>query len=552
MVAVSLWRARTYNSVDDKEMATPKFFILASALFAATLHAQTPEVVLRATTRLVQINVIATQHGAAVAGLKKSDFQVFDNGKQQEIRQFSEDTRAVLPVSAERLPPGTFTNQLEQRSGAPAAVTGILLDGVNTSFADQAYARQQVIQFLRQIQPQDRIAIYTLDSRGLRVLHNYTTDSADLVAKLSRYPGDTGINDVLGGWLTSGGDIEREYRLNTGIGITLGALEFIANNLATLPGRKNLIWISAGFPLQIGLLGTRGSDRSAQSISTPSTARGMPGAARTIPLTPAAQRTWTDEVDRTVRLLNNSNLAIYPIDARGLMASASVRAAVLGIDNQEVMQELARRTGGRVFIDTNDIAGGIRTAVEDSSLTYAVGFYPQDDKFDNAFHVLKVKVAGYPHLDLHYRRGYVDQTAPSQDEKLRRAALADSILSPMDANGMGLRARVRKTSAGLDVMLRVAPSSIMLDPQGDRWVGRIDFLLVQKDDRGHKFNGVDDTFSMELRRANYEKLQREGLIYHRVIPRELKATELRLVARDASTGAIGCISVPITEIPSQQ
>jgi hypothetical protein len=92
----------------------------------------------------------------------------------------------------------------------------------------------------------------------------------------------------------------------------------------------------------------------------------------------------------------------------------------------------------------------------------------------------------------------------------------------------------------------------MLDPQGDRWVGRIDFLLVQKDDRGHKFNGVDDTFSMELRRANYEKLQREGLIYHRVIPRELKATELRLVARDASTGAIGCISVPITEIPSQQ
>ena len=79
-------------------MVTRRFVILASALIAATLNAQTPEVVLRATTRLVQINVIATQHGAAVPGLKKSDFQVFDNGKQQEIRQFSEDTRAVLPV----------------------------------------------------------------------------------------------------------------------------------------------------------------------------------------------------------------------------------------------------------------------------------------------------------------------------------------------------------------------------------------------------------------------------------------------------------------------
>ena len=92
-------------------MATRKFFLLASALFAATLNAQTPEVVLRATTRLVQINVIATQHGAPVPGLKKSGFQVFDNGKPQEIRQFSEDTRAVLPVSAERLPPGTLGHE---------------------------------------------------------------------------------------------------------------------------------------------------------------------------------------------------------------------------------------------------------------------------------------------------------------------------------------------------------------------------------------------------------------------------------------------------------
>jgi VWFA-related protein len=533
-------------------MAIRKFFILAPPLFAATLNAQTPDVVLRATTRLVEINVIATQHGAAVPGLKKTDFQVYDNGKKQEIRQFSEDTRAVLPISAERLPPGTFTNQLEQRSGAPAAVTGILLDGVNTSFADQAYARQQVIQFLKQIQPQDRIAIYTLDSRGLRVLHNYTTDSADLVAKLSGYAGEPAINDVLGGFLSGFGGLEREYRVSTTIGITLPALEFIANNLATLPGRKNLIWISAGFPLQIGFLDAGRPDRSAQSISTPSSTRGIPGAAGTVRLIPAAQRSWTEEVDRTVRLLNNSNLAIYPIDARGLMASASARAAVLGINNQEIMQELARRTGGRVFINSNDIAGAIRTAVEDSSVTYTMAFYPQNDKFDNSFHVLKVKVAGLSHLDLHYRRGYVDLTAPPQDEKLRRAALADSILSPMDANGMGLRARVRRTDAGLDVMLRVDPGSIMLDPQGERWVGRIDFLFVQKDDQGHEFTGVDYTFSMQLGRSNFEKLQKEGLIYHRVIPRELKATELRLVARDASTGAIGCISIPITEIPAQQ
>src|SRR6202451_970906 len=130
--------------------------MILAALGAASLGAQMPEPVIRTTTRLVQVNVIVTKNGAPVPGLKKEDFQVFDNGKQQEIRQFSEDTRAVLPTAAAPLPPGTFTNQLEQRSGTPAAVTAILLDGVNTKFSDQTYARKQVVEFLKQIQPEDR------------------------------------------------------------------------------------------------------------------------------------------------------------------------------------------------------------------------------------------------------------------------------------------------------------------------------------------------------------------------------------------------------------
>ena len=141
-----------------------QFLMLAPALLATALQAQAPEdVVIRTTTRLVQINVIVTKHGAPVPGLKKEDFQVFDNGKRQEIRQFSEDTRAVLPAAAEPLPPGTFTNQLEQRSGTPAGVTAILLDGVNTTFNDQSYARLQVIKFLQQIKPEDRIATFDQD-----------------------------------------------------------------------------------------------------------------------------------------------------------------------------------------------------------------------------------------------------------------------------------------------------------------------------------------------------------------------------------------------------
>jgi VWFA-related protein len=181
-----------------------------------------------------------------VPGLKKEDFQVFDNGKRQEIRQFSEETRAILPSAAAPLPQGTFTNQLEQRSGTPAAVTAILLDGVNTRFSDQTYARKQVVQFLKQIQPEDRIAIYTLDTRGLRVLHDYTTDSSDLVAKLAKYQGtlrrmspgkrlERSAGRVAGG---RGATAMRAFFLNDRILQTLHAIEFIADNLAPCPAAR--------------------------------------------------------------------------------------------------------------------------------------------------------------------------------------------------------------------------------------------------------------------------------------------------------------------------
>jgi VWFA-related protein len=525
---------------------------ILAALAASALSAQVPDTIIRTTTRLVQVNVIVTKKGEPVPGLKKEDFQVFDNGKRQEIRQFSEETRAILPSAAAPLPQGTFTNQLEQRSGTPAAVTSILLDGVNTRFSDQTYARQQVVQFLRQIQPEDRVAIYTLDSRGLRVLHDYTTDSSDLVARLAKYQGDiapdvTGASDLidpLGGWLGSGGNsYERNFFLNQRILQTLQAIEFIAQNLAPLPGRKNLIWVSSAFPLQVGFLNTGGGTGAPRGLRN--------GSGMNSSRLPRDQQTWTADADKTIRALNNANLAIYPVDARGLVASASARVASRTYRNQATMEELAARTGGRAFTNTNDIAGAIRTAVADSSVTYTLGFYPQNDKFNNSFHDLKVKLIDFPHLELRYRKGYVDQSTPPQDEGLRRAALRDAVLSPMDGNGIGLRANVRETSGGFDLTLRVDPKTILLDPQNDRWAGKLDLLFVEKDKHGAQTYGVDDTVSLELKQQSYDRVQQEGLMYHRVLPGPGNATEIRVVVRDASTGAVGSVTAPLNAIPSQ-
>jgi VWFA-related protein len=160
---------------------------------------------------------------------------------------------------------------------------------------------------------------------------------------------------------------------------TAGTLEDIANHLAPLPGRKNLIWVSGSFPLYIWL---------------------------DAPYTPAIatqeRRTFSNEIERAARALNNAGLAIYPVDARGLIAPSfanrrpgSTRGDIPGRRgyqapitlspnraNFDALNTLADRTGGRVFYHTNDILGSIRRAIDDSRVTYVLGYYPSHGQWD--------------------------------------------------------------------------------------------------------------------------------------------------------------------------
>src|SRR5271163_3628088 len=136
----------------------------------ADVSPKQPEVILKATTRLVQVSVIVDRHGQPVADLKKEDFQLKENGRLQKIDLFNVQAtdKATLPQAANPLPPGVYTNELTQRPGTPASVTIILIDNNNTNLVRQMYARQQILKYLQTIKPEDRIGIYRL-SGGLKV-----------------------------------------------------------------------------------------------------------------------------------------------------------------------------------------------------------------------------------------------------------------------------------------------------------------------------------------------------------------------------------------------
>jgi len=96
---------------------------------------------------------------------------------------------------------------------------------------------------------------------------------------------------------------------------------------------------------------------------------------------PGKRDAWP-EVERAARALNRSNLAIYPVDARGLMVGqqyvgSMMKPELRNPDTSEfaTMQMLAERTGGRAFFNNNDLAAALHQAADDARVTYVLGYY---------------------------------------------------------------------------------------------------------------------------------------------------------------------------------
>ncbi len=555
---------------------TPMLLLISTGCLLAQLPKPTgPEsadgpVILKSTTRLVMLSVVARdKNGQPAADLKKEDFRIKVNGKVQSVAVFSMASAGGLPAGSSvaasfgpsqgsqgTLPPNVFTNRLAANANTPSGVTVLLLDTRNTRPADQIYAKAQIIRYLRTLQPGDHIGLYTFGP-SLKVLHDYTSDSSGLLAKLSAaknwnlpdtsqqdvagaLQGDSAMMDDLNRGAGGTSAAERSFYTTDRVLATLRAFEFIAEHLAQLPGRKNLIWVSGGFPLDIGF-------DSIEDFHDPA----------------VDQRTFTEEVDRTLRAMNDANIAVYPVDARGLMTdprfSAENRrmpvrptlAPPVGVKEQQTMQEMASRTGGLAFYNTNDLARAIHAAVDDSQVTYTLGFYPSETGFDGRFHKIDLETPGRSGVKLRYRKGYFDIPEKPEDDKSRQAELRDAVWSPIDASAMGLVASVTPVANNptqINVALKIDHSTIGLQHEQSRWQGRLDVLFVERDDQGKEYEGVDDTVQLNLTQDTYQKLVTNDLAYHRVVARAAPAKLLRIVVRDATSGAMGSVTIPLNKV----
>ncbi|MES1260288.1 MAG: VWA domain-containing protein, partial [Acidobacteriota bacterium] len=478
-----------------------------------------PEVpTLHSDTRVVQIAVSARDsHGRPVRGLTREDFKVTDQGKPRAIQIFGasdeRDPEASSRPSAP-LPANVFTNRIPPpaRTGRASA---ILFDGVNTAFEDQAWSRLKIIDLLRTLPAKDPIALYAT-TPGLRILQDYTTERDLLLRSLQAFTpvpprglsatpsglGDASVRHP-GAPPAESPAAEGRFFMDRRVENTLATLSAIGKHMAVLPGRKAILWVTSAFP---------------------------PGELRA---------SFPDRFSKTVAALNEANVAVYPIDARGLTPAPPVEIPT--------MQEFAESTGGRAFYGRNDLDAAITEALEDARTTYTLGFYVSDTEMDGRFHRLKVQVAR-PGIGLGYRHGYLAGAGETPGQEGKNEALEASLLSPLDETAVGITAAIGISGGSLQVRLNLDPKTLSLKSAGDLSSGSLDEMFVETDQSGRVYARIADHMQFQVTPKNRAAFAGRGLTYTKSLPLAPGATRLHIVIRDALGGHTGSVTVPLQEL----
>jgi VWFA-related protein len=444
---------------------------------------------LRAGTQLVVVDVVVTdKNQRPIHGLKASDFTLTEENTPQTVKHFEEHT-ALTPADATKFPalpkfpPGVFTNY------TPAPVNGavnlLLLDALNTPLRDQAYVRQQLLAYLNATPPGTRIAIFGLTTQ-LTILQGFTSDPEILKAVTSSKLGKNSplLQDSVGGGgiqnstadtlEDQGADAtvvanmrqfdaqQQSFQLQLRVKYTLDAMNQLARYLSSIPGRKNLIWFSGSFPISV-----------------------LPDTTGNLPDPFAVVADYEKEFRETVNLLARSQVAVYPVDARGLTnapvfdASTSRNYAAPGRGTARMhqdmdkfstdtnaehstMSQMAEATGGHAFYNTNGLTQAVATAINDGSNFYTLTYTPSNLASDGKFRKIKVQVA-QSGVNLAYRHGYYADDpyktpSPAANGQPQQTKVADSAVTSAAPNPIqAIRvAMMRGSPTPTEIIMKVA------------------------------------------------------------------------------------------------
>jgi len=539
---------------------------------------------LRTQTSLVLVDVVVTEKDKPVTGLTKDRFHIFEDRREQHIN-FKEDhfpPPSGVAHSPRVLPSHIFTNIPDTPAGV--AVNVLLLDGLNTSGADQMEVRRQMLAYMSKLDSGTSLAVFTLTSR-LRMVQGFTSDVAELTRAVQKSPmlaqtssatdlsaeevPNVQINNIpVTVQSTARAEAMKQFQADTHsfqtdmrVQITLEAFRELARYLSAIPGRKNLIWFSGSFPLQI-----------------------QPELNASLKNKFAGTRDYGEKIRETSSLLATSRVAVYPVDARGLMglpvADASrdtnpdiAKTLAQTYAEQDSMLQIAQSTGGKAYLNSNGLKEAVADAIAAGSSYYTLGYAPSNKNFHGEFRHLKVRVDGTS-AKLGYRTGYYadspdkpDSHSGQQTDLLAASALRGAPPSTqilfkayvLPANDILFKnAEQYKGSTGelttkLKPPLRRERIEFTIDPRGlsfekqadGRRSATVEFAVLAYDEEGKRVNYIDKAFQIAFTRQRYAEITTSGWTSQMFIDVPKVPIVLRLVVHDMTSQRTGSVEVPL-------
>ncbi|MDR3735000.1 MAG: VWA domain-containing protein [Acidobacteriaceae bacterium] len=377
----------------------------------------TPGAVFHVQSRLVVLDVVVTDaQGKPVSGLTRNDFAVFEDKQPQTVKFFEQPTVHELPATTK---PGAAFNSEDTRGYGQSPVTVLVLDELNTHFADTDFAKRSLREFLtsRPATLNEPTMLVAVGDKKFQLLQNFTRNRAALLAALEAHKASYSWKLELG----KGVGPESVERLD----LSISALEQIAQSTARIPGRKNLVWVGQGFP----------------SLDPAG-------------ISPADSRKITEVLQHVTDTLLDTRVTLYAVDptsnATGdteitdpdqlmfaRMTGDSTGRLMDPFNQQLDFDRLGPVTGGRVLRGTNDIDQQIAASVEMGEHFYTLGYTPTNtSEADSAFRKITVKCLK-PGVSIMTRDGYYAGASARQKSAdnvafdLNNAVMADMLFTAL-------------------------------------------------------------------------------------------------------------------------
>jgi VWFA-related protein len=531
-------------------------FLLALALLAFAAAGQqrppqAPAPIFTANAHLVIVDVTVKdpKTGRPIEGLKPTDFTVLEDGKPQKISVFEFQKLAMDPEPPP--PPPALADQKELPEDPKTVISTespghiqyhdkrllvLFFDFTTMGVPEQLRAQDSALTFLdKQITSSDMVAIL-LNTGVVQVKTDFTADRDQLKSIVENLP----IGDMSD--LSALADMGADTEEDTGAAFVadetefnifntdrkLQAIEDAVHMLATLPEKKVLLYISSG-------INKNGMDNQAQ-------------------------------LEASINASVKANVAIYPIDARGLMADPPGGAASVGAsrgtgifngsvynsqrasinDSQETLSSLASETGGKLFVDNNDLSMGIVAAQQQFRSYYIVGYYTTNAKEDGRYRRITVKLSSNVAARIENRQGYyADKVWGKFNGQEKEQQLQDALSAgnPVTDIPIVLEAdyfRITPTAYFVPLSIRVPGSVIALaQKSGGAGETRFDFIGEVIDERKTVVAKVRDFITVKLGAQDAAQLARRNLHYDAGFTLAPGKYRVKFLVRENQTGKMG-------------